>query len=134
MIKDFVNIHADLSLVVGIRSISNGKACKLNGLIERAAKVASREQKKLGRPSMTIAYEIATMYSALCKKTNWDKNPKHPLTFVNFCLEILENHNYPKIVEVLEDITEHFENGKNAPRPCFWAGTLAYNKWDTIRG
>lgn len=132
MVKGHLKKHADLTLLVGIRAIADNKANKLNGLLKRAADRASREQKSIDRPSMSDAIAIKNMYQELCNNTKWNKKPMHPLTFVNFCLEILENHNMPKIVEALEDITEHFEKGNKAPTACFWAGTVAFEKWAKI--
>ncbi len=133
IMDDIVNNHADLTLVVSLEHIQDAGNGRLNRLIKQAVKEAIKEAGKLQLPPLSENNKILDMFEELKEETGWDKGARHPLTFVNFCLMILEDYNYRKLCGILIEIMVFFERGNNAPAACFWAAPLAFDKWDNIK-
>jgi len=130
--KKLVVSHADLTLIISLEQIINVGNGRLNRLIKQAVKEALKEADKLQLPPRSENKTILDMFEKLKKETGWNNGARHPLTFINFCLMILEKYKYQKINDILVEIMDFFERAGNAPQPCFWAALIAYEKWERI--
>lgn len=73
-------------------------------------------------------FEFATV-------TGWERKQKHVATFASFALEMIENSpfTYPdKITDLLNDLIDYFERAGRITTAPFFAGGVAYEKWNQI--
>jgi len=127
----------ELALVRAIPGMIKGelKPSRMLGLYKRLIKVVDKELARLPRPTDAEIVKIGKRIERFGEETGWLNNEKHIGTLLSFCADMLErsdyNHN-PRILETINDVIEHLENGGDLKQICCWAGSVAADKWESI--
>lgn len=108
------------------------KRGRLKNLLERLEKESEKEMQKTLPISQNDLLDMKAKVVRLQKIIGWDGKDKHPMTAVSFALKIVDEFNMPKIVFLMNEITDYFERAGALYPACNWAGGLAADKWDEI--
>jgi len=124
----------ELALCRAVPDLTLGtiKPSRLLNLYTRLQKEVDRDLARLPRPSWTDIRHIERRIMEFGKTTGWLNKQRHVGTLLSFCAEMLENSRYahnPRILETINDIIEHLENGGDLKTICCWAGSVACEKW-----
>jgi len=127
----------ELAMIISIPEFTKDqvKPGRLKNLYNRLTKTATKELEAIPRATIRELDIIESLVGKFGKETGWEGKPKHIITLVSFCLDLIERSEFkynPRITETLNDIVEYFERSGKAPAPSFWAGSVAANKWKSI--
>ena len=127
----------ELALVRAVpdQHVNGMKPCRLRGLYQRLVKEVDKDLVKQPRPSDSDIRQIAKKIERFGEETGWLNENRHVGTIFSFCADMLERsvfpHN-PRILETVNLIVEHLENGGDLKTACCWAGTIAAEKWSIL--
>lgn len=125
-----------LALCLALQDIAPPRKGRHENLYKRLQKEATKALKRLPRcwpKDVAKSHRLITEWQ---EATGWTGNArKHVMTYVNFLLDAIEREGVKAegVVRCLELITDHYERAGNVPRPTFWAGALAAEKWSATR-
>jgi hypothetical protein len=127
----------ELAMIISIPEFTKEdvKPGRLKNLFNRLSTTANRELEKIPRATIVELDNIEKLVGEFGKATGWEGKPKHIITLASFCLELIEMSEFkysPKIISILNDIVEYFENAGRALPICYWAGSVAAGKWRNI--
>jgi len=129
--------YAELSLIFGLpiflksKKLHNGR---FKNLCARLQKETKKDLNKIMFPKVQIS-KMTDKLEEFMKAAGWYKSEKHIMTYLSFCLAMIENSEFEynfKIIDTLNDIVEYLERGGYMPAPCMWAGDVAAKKWEKI--
>ena len=137
MIRPELRHISELALIRAIPDLTIGdlKPSRKKGLFLRLQREVEKDLALLPIPSQYDLDSIWDNIELFGKKTGWLNETRHVGTLFSFCLEIIENSEFkfrPSITETINDIVSHLEDGKNFFMPSCWAGSSAYEKWESL--
>jgi hypothetical protein len=128
----------ELALVRAVpdQHIEHMRPCRLRGLYERLIKAVDRDLARMPRPTDADIIKIGRRIERFGMDTGWLNETRHTGTLMSFCADMIErstfDHN-PRILETINEIILHMENGGDLKTSCCWAGSVAADKWMDIK-
>lgn len=127
---------AELALIYSIPYLSgNMKPCRTKGLFDALQKWAAHDLGNIPKLTNPELDRILARILTWGKETGWLNNKKHNATTLSFCADIIEKSEFdfhPRIIETINDLIAHFENGNDLKIQNCWTGSLAAEKWEKL--
>ena len=125
---------AELALIISVPGVCMDtlKPSKLKNRMER---LWIETVKDLGLLPTDNNFEIESLIQKFGEESGWEGRSQHIGTRLSFCADMIErseNSFNPKILEAINDLIAHLENGKKLKQPSCWAGSLAADKWENL--
>ncbi len=128
---------AELALMFSIPNMTAERPTKsrLGGLFDQLQKVCGRiVAAETSQLSPEEHKWIGQQINQFGDDSGWESKPKHIGTVLSFSIALAERNTKlsPRVLEKLNLIVEHLENGGDLRVQSCWAGSLALEKWDAI--
>lgn len=130
---------AELALIRAIPDLIVGglERGRLKSIMARLQKSVDLDLAKMRRPSKKDTDWIWEIVDTFRRQSGWGKRHHHPGTLVCFCLAIIDRSGRkfnPKILNLLNDISEYYDRAGDLHRPSMWAADLACKRWLALFG
>lgn len=137
LLKSQIKKMSELALIRGIPDliVDDLKNGRLKGQCFKLVKEVDKQFLDFPSPDEMDISKISGILSSFGKSTGWENKPKHVMTLVSFCLDMVEkseNKNSKKLIDILNNIADYFERKKDANQSSFWSGQLAAEKWNAL--
>jgi hypothetical protein len=139
MKKSDLKHMAELALIRAIPDLIVGGLGRgrLKSLMSRLQKAVDLDLEKMRRPKKRDLDNIWEIVETFRKQSGWDKKGHHPGTLVCFCLALIDRSDRkfnPRILTLLNDISDYYDRAGDLHRPSLWAADLACKRWLALFG
>jgi hypothetical protein len=125
---------AELTLIFAVPIISDAhEKSRLAGLQRKLQDLSAKELGKLHQMTHTERLDIIEHIEDWGNQTGWLNNKKSIGTLLSFIAELIEKSQFeynPKILQTVNELIAHLENGKEFKIQSCWAGSLAAERWE----
>ena len=133
MIERRLKEIAELALIGAVPEIANGtRPGRGKNLCDRLAKSVQKTLAIMPEIEKKEIDMIQATIGEFGRITGWEGKERQMTTYLSFCADLIERSDtkFDKcILDNLNDLVEHFENGGNLRVQNCWSGALAADKW-----
>jgi hypothetical protein len=130
-------LTTELALIRAVPDLTLGelKPSRTAGLVTNLQKAVDKDLRYLPRINDTQIADIESIIKSFLLDIGWLDQKRHTGTYLSFCAAMIENSEFkyfPRILESINDLIDHFEKGNDFHVQSCWAGSIAAEKWETI--